>query len=327
MMNNIKSRILKLAKSDTDRIEKAIEKNLENEKGIVADAAQYIIFSGGKRLRPLLMILSARLCGYKGENDDLFSIIFEYLHTATLLHDDIIDGALIRRKKRVANKVWNTRTAILTGDFLLARSLSVAALMKKSEAISVMAGIMEDMAKGEIEQLNRQRDITLSEEDCIFIIKCKTAVLIEGACKIGAIISDAKQEKTNCIAKYGYNIGMAFQMADDLLDYTSATSVLGKETGTDLKEGKLTLPLIYALNAAEPEDKKKIESIITNKDFNEKNFNILVRLLHKYKGIDYTRNKAEEHIKIAKKALETFEDSDTKEILSLIADYSMLRKS
>ncbi len=326
-MNNIKSRILKLAKSDTDRIEKAIEKNLENEKGIVADAAQYIIFSGGKRLRPLLMILSARLCGYKGENDDLFSIIFEYLHTATLLHDDIIDGALIRRKKRVANKVWNTRTAILTGDFLLARSLSVAALMKKSEAISVMAGIMEDMAKGEIEQLNRQRDITLSEEDCIFIIKCKTAVLIEGACKIGAIISDAKQEKTNCIAKYGYNIGMAFQMADDLLDYTSATSVLGKETGTDLKEGKLTLPLIYALNAAEPEDKKKIESIITNKDFNEKNFNILVRLLHKYKGIDYTRNKAEEHIKIAKKALETFEDSDTKEILSLIADYSMLRKS
>ena len=117
IINNIKNKILKLAKQDIYRIEKAIENNLKNEKGIVADAAKYIIFSGGKRLRPLLMILAARLCGYKGKQDDLFSIIFEYLHTATLLHDDIIDGALIRRKKKVANKVWNTKTAILTGDF------------------------------------------------------------------------------------------------------------------------------------------------------------------------------------------------------------------
>ncbi|MBW1616903.1 MAG: polyprenyl synthetase family protein [Deltaproteobacteria bacterium] len=327
MKNNIKSRILKLAKKDVARIEKAIERNLQNEKGIVADAAKYIIFSGGKRIRPLLMILSAKLCEYKGENDALFSIIFEYLHNATLMHDDIIDGALIRRKKKVANKVWNTRTAILTGDFLLARSLSVAALMEKSEAISVMAGIMENMAKGEIEQLKRQRDITLSEAEYLFIIKCKTAVLIEGACKIGAIISDAEQKKIDSIARYGYNIGIAFQMADDLLDYTSDTSVLGKEIGADLKEGKLTLPLIYALNAAEPEDKKKIETIITNKDFSEKNFNMLLKLLHRYKGIDYTRNKAKVHIKIAKKALEIFKDSDTKEILNLIADYSMLRKS
>ena len=210
---------------------------------------------------------------------------------------------------------------------MLARSLSVAALMKKSEAISVMAGIMENMARGEIEQLNRQRDITLSEEDYIFIIKCKTAVLIEGACKIGAIISDAEAKKTDSIAKYGYNIGMAFQMADDLLDYTSDTLILGKEIGTDLKEGKLTLPLIYALKTADAEDKKKIESIITNKNFNEKNFDMLIQLLHKYKGIDYIRNKAEEHIKIAKKSLEIFEDSNTKKILNLIADYSMLRKS
>ena len=326
-MSDLKQEILAMVKDDLAAIEVELEQNLNPYLDLISKIARHILFSGGKRLRPLLMVLSARLCGYKGDYDKTFSIIFEYLHAATLLHDDLVDGASMRRGKPVAHKIWGNSAAILVGDFLLARSLSISARTGNMRVISTVAKITENMSRGEIHQLMRKGDLDISQEEYIEVIRRKTAVLFQGACRISAIITDAPNEKEEALSEYGYNLGLAFQMADDLLDYNSDTKVLGKEIGADLKEGKLTLPVIYSLKAADIKDRKVMENIIKNEDFSVNDFKILVELLRKYKGIPYTQKMASDHIKKAKEALSIFEPSETKEILVKVADYALNRKT
>ena len=326
-MSDLKQEILSMVEDDLAAIEVELEKNLNPYLDLISKVARHILFSGGKRLRPLLMVLSARLCGYKGNYDKTFSIIFEYLHAATLLHDDLVDDAAMRRGKPVAHSIWSNSAAILVGDFLLARSLSISARTGNIKVIRTVAKITENMSKGEIHQLMRKGDLDISEEEYIEVIRRKTAVLFQGACRISAIITDAPNEKEEALSEYGYNLGLAFQMADDLLDYTSDTKVLGKEIGADLKEGKLTLPVIYSLKAADLKDRKVMENIIKNEDFSINDFKILVELLRKYKGISYTQKMASEHINKAKEALSIFEPSETKQILVKVADYTLNRKA
>jgi len=237
-MSDLKQEILAMVKDDLAAIEDELERNLNPYLDLISKIAHHILFSGGKRLRPLLMVLSARLCGYEGNYDKTFSIIFEYLHAATLLHDDLIDDAAMRRGKPVAHSIWGNSAAILVGDFLLARSLSISAKTGNIKVIRTIAKITENMSKGEIHQLMRKGDLDISQEEYLEVIRRKTAVLFQGACRISAIIADAPNEKEKALSDYGYNLGLAFQMADDLLDYTSDTKVLGKEVGADLKEGK-----------------------------------------------------------------------------------------
>jgi len=326
-MSDLKQEILAMVKDDLAAIEVELEQNLNPYLDLISKIARHILFSGGKRLRPLLMVLSARLCGYKGDYDKTFSIIFEYLHAATLLHDDLVDGATMRRGKPVAHKIWSNSAAILVGDFLLARSLSISARTGNMRVISTVAKITENMSRGEIHQLMRKGDLDISQEEYIEVIRRKTAVLFQGACRISAIITDAPNEKEEALSEYGYNLGLAFQMADDLLDYTSDTKILGKEIGADLKEGKLTLPVIYSLKAADIKDRKVMENIIKNEDFSVNDFKILVELLRKYNGISYTQKMASDHINRAKEALSIFEPSETKQILVKVADYALNRKA
>ncbi|OQY07874.1 MAG: polyprenyl synthetase [Desulfobacteraceae bacterium 4572_123] len=326
-MSDLKQEILAMVKDDLAAIEVELEQNLNPYLDLISEIARHILFSGGKRLRPLLMVLSARLCGYKGDYDKTFSIIFEYLHAATLLHDDLIDDAAMRRGKPVAHSIWGNSAAILVGDFLLARSLSISARTGNMRVIKTVAKITENMSAGEIHQLMRKGDLDISEKEYIEVIRRKTAVLFQGACRISAIITDAPNEKEEALSDYGYNLGLAFQMADDLLDYTSDTKILGKEIGADLKEGKLTLPVIYSLKAADMKDRKMMENIIKNEDFSVNDFKTLVELLKKYKGISYTQKLASEHIKKAKEALSIFKPSETKEILVKVADYALNRKA
>ena len=325
-MSDLKQEILAMVKDDLAAIEDELEKNLNPYFDLVSKVAHHILFSGGKRLRPLLMVLSARLCGYKGDYDKTFSTVFEYLHAASLLHDDLIDDAAMRRGKPMAHSIWGNSAAILVGDFLLARSGSISAKTDNMKVVRTIAKITENMSQGEIHQLMRKGELDISEEEYMEVIRRKTAVLFQGACRISAIIADAPNEKEKALSDYGYNIGLAFQMADDLLDYTSDTKVLGKEVGADLKEGKLTLPVIYSLKAADIKDRKRMENIIKNKDFSVNDFKTLVELLLKYKGISYTQKLATEHIEKAKEALSIFEPSETKEILVKVADYALNRK-
>ncbi len=324
-MNDIKHRILSLVKDDLSEIEVALEQNLNPHFDLVSQIAGHILFSGGKRLRPLLMVLSARLCGYDGNYEKTFSTIFEYLHAATLLHDDLVDEATLRRGKPVAHSLWGNAIAVLVGDFLLARSLSIAAETKRPDVIKVVAEITENMSQGEIHQLMKKGSLDLTEEEYMEIIRRKTAVLFQGACRVGALISDVPQQKETALAAYGFNLGLAFQMVDDLLDYSQDTPALGKKVGADLKEGKLTLPVIYSLKTADAKDRIQMEKIIKDKDFSMEDFETLIAFMKKYGGQTYTQKVAQKYVKNAKNALEIFKDSTTKEILLTIADYTLAR--
>jgi octaprenyl-diphosphate synthase len=324
-MNDLKHKILMQVKNDLEEIEVALLQNLNPYLDLVSQIAGHILFSGGKRLRPLLMVLSARICGYKGDYDKAFSTIFEYLHAATLLHDDLVDEATLRRGKPVANSIWGNAVTVLVGDFLLARSLAIAAETKRPDVIKVVSGITENMSQGEIHQFLRKGSLDLTEAEYMEIIKRKTAVLFQGTCRSGALIADVSLKKETALSDYGFNLGIAFQMVDDLLDYTLDTVTLGKEVGADLREGKLTLPVIYSLKSADKKDQTRMKKIIKNKNFSVNDFETLIRMIDKYGGQLYTQNLAIEYVQNAKEALAVFQNSKTKEVLLMIADYTLAR--
>ncbi len=324
-MTNLKTEILARAAADLEAIEQALRSNLSTYLDLVEKVAGHILFSGGKRFRPLLMVLSARLCGYNGNYDKTFSVIFEYLHAATLLHDDLVDEAAMRRGKPVANSIYGNAAAVLVGDFLLARSLSIAAATDKIEVIKSIGAITEDMSQGEIHQLISKGNIHLAEKEYLEVIRRKTAALIQGACHTGALIAEAPPPKASALAAFGLNLGMAFQMADDLLDYLADTKILGKEVGADLREGKMTLPLIHALQAAPADDRQKMENIICNKDATAQDFINLIPMLERYGGIDYTNQMAARYVTEAKNQLAVFQESETKKLLLMLADFALMR--
>ena len=324
-MSDLKKRILSLVKNDLDEIETALLENLHPNLGLVSNVAHHILFSGGKRLRPLLMVLSARLCGYRGDYDKTFSVIFEYLHAATLLHDDLVDGADLRRGKPVAHAVWGNEIAVLVGDFLLARGLSIAAETGEPRIIKIIAEITENMSQGEILQIDRKGKVDLTQTEYMDIIKCKTAVLFQGACRISAILAGASEEKETALAQYGYHLGMAFQMVDDLLDYTFDTEALGKTVGADLREGKLTLPVIIALSKAESGERDSMQKIIRDEQFTPNDFRWLVEKISEHGGFEYTRALAREHTANACRAIGLFPASVTRDVMLDIAAYALDR--
>ncbi len=326
MSEELKQKILSQVVTDLQRIESELAENLDPHLELVSEIARHILFSGGKRLRPLLMVLSARLCGYSGNLIHKFSTIFEYLHAATLLHDDLVDGAAMRRGRPVAHTLWDPATVVLVGDFLLARSLTIASETGRSQIIRVIAEITENMSQGEIQQLMHKGSISLSEEDYMEVIRRKTAVLFQGACRVSGILADVSESRLHALADYGAHLALAFQMADDLLDYTVNSSKLGKLVGADLREGKLTLPVIYAMKQAGGSDRWQMIEIVRNRDFSPEEFNWLIERLEKYGGIEYTRKRAWEHIEAAKQAMATFEDSADRQLLLDIADYALLRQ-
>jgi len=325
-MSDLKQKILSAVESDLEDIEKALSDNLNPYLDLVSDVAGHILFSGGKRLRPLLMVLSARMCSYNGNYEKTFSTALEYLHTATLLHDDLVDGATLRRGKTVAHATWGNSITVLVGDYLLARALSISAGTGRLRVVQILAELTENMSQGEVHQLMRKGDVKLTEDEYLVVIRRKTAVLFKAACQVSAIIADAPEDKEKALSEYGFNLGIAFQMADDLFDYTLQTSDFGKEVGADLREGKLTLPVIYALKQANSSDRDLMIKIIRNPDFTTDDFKTLLDLLVKYGGIDYTQETAASYIDTAKNALALFEPSPTKETMLDIADYALARR-
>ncbi|MEJ2156948.1 MAG: polyprenyl synthetase family protein [Desulfobacteraceae bacterium] len=324
-MTDLKQKILTAVAPDLRAIEAALADNLHPHFKLVGEVAGHILFAGGKRLRPLLMVLAARLCGYKGEHTSKYAVIFEYLHAATLLHDDVVDGGELRRGSPAAHHAWDPPTAVLTGDFLLARALSLAADTGLSEVIRTIAAITEQMSQGEIEQLNRKGDVTLDEAAYREVIRCKTAVLFQGACRTGALISASPNEQVQALSDYGYHLGMAFQMADDLLDYTVDSEILGKRVGADLREGKLTLPVIRAMGRAGDEERQWIMKLFAARTFTPDQFDRLIALLRDHGGIEYTRQCAVEHIRKAKSVLEILPESAEREVLFDVSDYALVR--
>jgi len=325
-MSDLKQKILSAVEDDLSDIEKALSENLNPYLDLVSEVAGHLLFSGGKRLRPLLMVLSARLCGYTGDYEKTFSTALEYLHTATLLHDDLVDEATLRRGKEVAHSNWGNSITVLVGDYLLARALSISAGTGRVRVIQILAELTENMSQGEVHQLMRKGDINLKEDEYLEVIRRKTAMLFEAACRVSAIIADAPQESETALADFGYNLGIAFQMADDLFDYTLTTADFGKAVGADLREGKLTLPVISALRNAASDDKALMIKIIKDPDFSVEDFETLIELLDKHGGIAYTQKVAAAYIDKAKQSLCIFKSSPTRDVMLDIADYALARR-
>ena len=304
-MNELKQRILAENKEDLSEIENQLSENLKPYLDLVSEVAHHILFAGGKRLRPLLLVLAAKLCGFQDKYAKTVASAMEYLHAATLLHDDIIDDAILRRGQKVAHSLYGNAVTVLVGDFLLARALAICADSGKIKVIHIISNLTENMSTGEVHQLMRKGDVSLTEDEYLEVIRRKTAVLFQAACTVSAVIAEATEEKEAALSDFGFHLGIAFQMADDLLDYTMDTQALGKEVGADLREGKL----------------------IHNEDFTVDEFKTLVRLLKQNDGIAYTQETAARYVDKAKNALSVFEPSKIKDTLLDIADYALIRST
>jgi len=286
---------------------------------------QHILDGGGKRLRPLILILSAEIAGYKGEARTTLAGIIESIHTASLLHDDVIDGAEIRRGKSPAHSIWGNQIVILVGDFLYSNALKHAVMQKNQKIMETLSEATTRMTEGEILQLSKTGDPDITEEEYLDIITAKTAVLISAACRIGAILGSLSEDTENALTRFGMKTGIAFQMADDILDYMADEGKLGKRLGKDLKEGKITLPLIYLLKTATDTEIEEVKGIIKD-DLKKDGLKRILRLFTKYNAIELSSKKARAIIADAKTELSIFPDSPAKEALFAIADYTLLRR-
>jgi octaprenyl-diphosphate synthase len=293
---------------------------------LIPEVAQHLISSGGKRFRPLLLLICARLCGYKGENRFPMATVMEFIHTATLLHDDVIDQASIRRGKTSANQIYGNAISILVGDFLCFKSYTLMTGIGNLDILRLISEMGDIMSEGEVFQLSKCGDINLSEQEYFNIIEKKTAVLISASCASGSILSSASREKINALKQFGRNAGMAFQITDDILDYMAEGEDFGKSIGKDLEEGKITLPLIFAIKQSTNEEKNKIKGIITSQKRSKKAAREILMLIKKYKGIDYSFQIASGYISEAKSQLNIFKESTEKDHLNTVADYILSRK-
>lgn len=306
-------------------VEQKIRELFSNRASIIPLIGNHIISSGGKRLRPLFHLLSADLAGYKGESDIEIAGIIESIHTASLLHDDVVDMADVRRGKPTANSVWGNQVVVLVGDFLYSNALRAAVLLKNQRIMESLSEATTRMTEGELLQLNRIGDVDITEEEYMEIIAAKTGALISAACRVGAILGNLPEDRENALADFGMKTGIVFQMADDILDYMANEGELGKKLGKDLEEGKVTLPLLHLLQAAGEHEVNEIKEII-KEDFSEKGIARILLLLKKYRSIEASFEKASALVTDAQERLSLFPDSAAKQALLAIAAFSLQRE-
>jgi octaprenyl-diphosphate synthase len=319
--------VTKLIADDLTNLESTIQHLITTKIGFIKEIVNHIIRSGGKRVRPILIILTARLCGHKGEKHIPYAAIIEFIHTATLLHDDVVDNAQTRRGSSTANTVWGNEPSVLVGDFLFSKSFELMAHNGNEEIMRIMSEATTSLAEGEILELLKTCDADTTEEEYFDIIKNKTASLFSAACEVGAILGKVNQEKRAALRDFGYNLGMAFQLTDDVLDYVSYDAMLGKRVGTDLKEGKVTLPLIHALKSSPEKEKTYIHTVLNNAKVTAKDFARVSKIIKKYGGVEYTVNTTRQFIENAKLNLNSFRPSAYKESLITLADYILSRET
>ncbi len=318
--------VLSLIRNDLEEVDQEFRRNLRSSVPIISAIGEYLLFSGGKRFRPMLLILSAKLCGYRGRQHIRLASLVEFIHTATLLHDDVVDKAELRRGSASANSKWGNEASVLVGDFLFTKSFSLAVESQNWKILETLSKATTLMAEGEIEELVRTDDLSLNEETYLSIIARKTASLISAATRIGAILGNASEEKEEALSEFGQNVGIAFQLIDDNLDYTSREEEFGKKIGIDLQDGKITLPLIDTLRHCRDEERAFIHEVLETSPMSKETFFRIVQLIEKYHGIEYTWNKAKDYVERAKVYLGLFSSSPEREALCCLADYILQRR-
>ncbi len=305
-------------------VEIEIQKNLRSHVPTVTQIAEHIVMSGGKRLRPILCILAAQALGYTGPRVLTLATAIEYIHTATLLHDDVIDNAQLRRGRPSCNAIWDNKMSVLVGDFLYCQASSLIARDGDLKVLRSITDATTNTTEGEVLEITKSRDLKLGEPEYFKIIEFKTGVLMSCSTQVGAIIAQASPEQERALADYGMHLGIAFQLADDVLDYVSVEEEFGKEKGVDLKEGKITLPLLYALERCTPAERNIIYdgTISARRDI----FLKVLEVLKKYGAIDYALGLAAERSKAARDSLGVLPESPAKTALLQLSDYVIQRR-
>jgi octaprenyl-diphosphate synthase len=312
-----------LVEPQFDAVTHYILNNLGSNVPLVERIAHYIVESGGKRLRPLLVLLAANACGYKGEKHVPLAAVIEFIHTATLLHDDVVDHSELRRGKATANANWGNAPSVLVGDFLYSRAFQIMVEIGRMDVMEVISNATTVIAEGEVLQLLNQRNPDLGEDAYLQVVLGKTAMLFEAATEVGAILADASADDREAMRLYGRHLGIAFQIVDDLLDYLSDAETLGKNVGDDLAEGKTTMPLIHSMRVGSDADKELIRHAIRQGGLED--LTPVIETVQRNGSVDYTREKAVEQVELAKSAIAGLADTSFKETLMQIADIAIER--
>ena len=308
------------------KINKELKEALSSRVALVEDIGNHILLGHGKRLRPLFFLLSCQLCDYQGKDAYRLSTLFEYLHAASLLHDDVVDNAENRRNRPSANHVWGNHAAVLEGDFLYSNASLIAVRTNNLLFLKRLTETAKQMAEGQLMELVHTDDWEASREEYMEIITAKTAVLMSAACACGAIISGVEREAEESLRQFGLNMGIAFQLMDDLLDYTSSEDVFGKPVGKDLKEGKITLPLIYTLPKIETSERKRFMDLFKNHQATEEDYRQLIGLVRSKGAPDQIKEEARSYVDRAAGSLSRFPDSPAKRGLLELNQFIVERK-
>jgi octaprenyl-diphosphate synthase len=312
-------------RADLEAVEREFERQVQSKVGIIPEIGRYIQTSGGKRVRPAVLLMAARLCGYSGPRAILNAAVVEFIHTATLVHDDIIDNADVRRGRMAVHSRWGSDVTVLAGDFLYIKSMAMALTQDTLDVVRLLCDVTLRMIEGELYQLTKNGVVDLSEEEHFEIIRRKTAYLFAGCAQIGAMLGESGEEKELALREYGFNLGVMFQLVDDLLDFTGEKDAIGKPVGGDLREGKITLPIIHLLRTGGDEAKTLIHRAVQDRDVTPEQWARIRALLKQCGSIEYAYQRAVEFGESAKRHLRLFPPSHEREALTALADYVLSR--
>lgn len=310
---------------DMKAVNTLILRRMESEVDLVPQLAGHIIAAGGKRLRPLLTLGSARLCGYSGQRQISLATCVEFIHTATLLHDDVVDESNLRRGQESANALWGNQASVLVGDFLFSRSFELMVEDGSLDVLRILSHASSVIAEGEVLQLMTTNDTQTSEDTYLEVIKAKTAQLFAAACQIGAVVADRPRVEEEALESYGMNLGIAFQLIDDVLDYSAKQATLGKSIGDDFKEGKISLPVVLAFRRGDAEERTFWRRTLEDLDQTEDDFGHALHLMEKHGALKDSVERARHYGSIARDSLGIFEESEIKVIFDDLIDFCIER--
>ena len=317
----LKERVSALVGDELRAVEEEIGRQLDSPVALIQEIGEYIAGAGGKRLRPMLLLLAARLSGYRGPRSVRLGCVVELLHTATLIHDDVVDEAPLRRGRPSANAQWGDDASVLVGDHLYSKSFAMLVRDNDRAVMETLARATVSMTEAEVFQLERKRSGVTTEVDYLRIITQKTASFISACCRIGGLLGGLPAPQVDALTRYGVDIGVAFQISDDALDFSADQDRLGKAIGSDLREGKRTLPLIAMLERADPVEAEKVRALLKRRALVASEVEEIRRLVIAHEGVEYARARAAVYARAAKSDLGQFASSDERETLALIADF------
>ena len=319
------AQIFEPIREDLDVVEQQFVRHIESRVELIPEIGRYIQTGGGKRVRPALLLMCARLGGYRGERATLYASVVEFIHTATLVHDDMIDDSVIRRGRQAVHSRWGNDITVLLGDYLYIKSMGMALTVDSLELVRLLCDVTMRMIEGELYQLTKTGDVDITEEEHLEIIRRKTAYLFGGSAQIGGVLGGLPEEQQLALREYGFNLGIVFQLVDDLLDYTADAEVLGKPVGGDVREGKMTLPAIYLLQQDGGRARGLLEGIIRDRTISPASWSELRGLLNEGRVLDRAFEKAVEFATAAKRHLGQLPQTPELEPLMALPDYILAR--